>query len=114
MPMSWNSGNQDTITSPGRIWAAWHIASMLAHRLRWVIRTALGVEVDPEVSCSRAGRSSPISTSGAGPPGSASRSSTVSASTPEPSNSSANSVNGSPSTAALAPTRDSTAAVSCA
>ena len=85
---------------------------MLAQRLRWVIWTAFGVAVDPEVSCSSAGPSSAISTSGAGPPGSPTSCSTVNALTPEPSSISMNSVNGSPSTAALAPISVSTAAVS--
>ena len=44
MPMSWNSGSQDTITSPpGRAARPRTIASMLACRLRWVIRTAFGL-----------------------------------------------------------------------
>ena len=65
MPMSWNSGSQDTITSPGLMLALAHIDSMFAQRLRWVICTAFGVDVEPEVSCSSAVLSSPISTSGA-------------------------------------------------
>ena len=43
MPMSWNSGSQDTITSPGLMPALSHIDSMFAHRFRWVICTAFGV-----------------------------------------------------------------------
>ena len=84
MPMSWNSGSQETITSPGWMLALSHIDSMLAQRLRWVICTAFGVEVDPEVSCSSAGASSAISTSGAGPPGSPTSCSTVNASNAGP------------------------------
>ena len=69
MPMSWNNGSQETITSPGLMLALSHIDSMFAHRFRWVISTAFGVDVEPEVSCSSAGASSSISTSGAGPTG---------------------------------------------
>src|SRR6476661_1270663 len=114
MPMSWNNGNQETITSPGLMLALSHIDSMFAHRFRWVINTALGVEVEPEVSCNSAGESSPISISGAGPPGSSTNWSTVKARTPESSSISTKSVNGSPSTAALASINESTAAVSAA
>ena len=60
MPMSWNSGSHDTITSRSvSSRAACTIAAMLACRLRWVMRTALGSAVEPLVSCSSAVSSSP-------------------------------------------------------
>ena len=74
MPMSWKSGSHDTITSPPvSSRAACTIAPMLACRLRWVMRTALGSAVEPLVSCSSAVSSSPA-TSASGVTGSPSRS----------------------------------------
>ena len=67
MPMSWNSGSHDTITSRSRVELARPrtIAAMLACRLPWVIRTAFGSAVEPLVSCSSAVSSSPA-TAGSG------------------------------------------------
>jgi hypothetical protein len=67
IPMSRKSGGQLTITSVSiSTWAPANIASALATKLRWVIRTALGEPVDPEVSWSSARSSSPVSTGSIG------------------------------------------------
>jgi len=67
MPMSWNSGSQDTMTSRStRSSDAVTIAVRLAYRLRWVIRTALGSAVEPLVSCSSTVSSSLCGRSGTG------------------------------------------------
>ena len=51
MPMSWDRGSQLTITSVlvSRSTAV-TMATEFANRFAWVICTALGVPVDPEVS----------------------------------------------------------------
>ena len=59
MPMSWKQGSQLTITSvSGSKFAPTNIASALATTLAWVIRTALGDPVDPDVNCISATSSS--------------------------------------------------------
>ena len=67
MPMSWNKGSQLTITSVSMSNSApTNIASALDTTLRWVIWTAFGLPVEPEVSCISATSSSPVSTGSMG------------------------------------------------
>ena len=62
MPMSWKHGSQLTITSDSTSTSApTNIASALETTLRWLIRTALGDPVEPDVSCSSATSSSSVS-----------------------------------------------------
>ncbi len=66
MPMSWNSGSHDTMTSVSKSNSARStIAVMLENRLPWVIFTAFGSAVDPLVSCRSASESSPVGTGSA-------------------------------------------------
>ena len=76
MPMSWKHGSQLTMTSLWMsYWAPMNIASALEWMLRWVIWTALGDPVEPDVNCISARSSSPTSTGSIG--SDASRSATV-------------------------------------
>ena len=76
MPMSWKQGSQLTMTSLSTsYWAPMNIASALEWMLRWVICTAFGDPVDPDVSCISARSSSPTSMGSIG--SDASRSATV-------------------------------------
>ena len=76
MPMSWKHGSQLTMTSLSTSYSApMNIASALEWMLRWVIWTALGDPVEPDVSCISARSSSPTSTGSIG--SDASRSATV-------------------------------------
>ena len=62
MPMSWKHGSQLTITSVSvSKCAPMNIASALATMLEWVMQTALGIPVEPDVSCTSARSSSPVS-----------------------------------------------------
>ena len=76
MPMSWKQGSQLTMTSLSTSYSApMNIASALEWMLRWVIWTAFGEPVEPDVSCISARSSSPVSTGSIG--SAASRSATV-------------------------------------
>ena len=75
-------------------------ASALATKLRWLIRTALGEPVDPEVNCIRARSSSLVSTGSIGPH--SSNSAMVNTHRPNSANSGAAGMNGSETTTAFA------------
>ena len=76
MPMSWKQGSQLTMTSRSTSYSApTNIASALEWMLRWVICTAFGDPVEPDVSCISARSSSPVSTGSIG--SAASRSATL-------------------------------------
>lgn len=79
MPMSWKQGSQLSMTSlpVGSILAPTNIASALEWMLRWVICTAFGEPVDPDVSCISARSSSPVSTGSIGSASSSSATVTV-------------------------------------
>ena len=52
MPISWDSGSQLRDTSRStRTSSPAHIATVFAAKLPWLISTAFGIPVDPEVSC---------------------------------------------------------------
>ncbi|MDA4087217.1 hypothetical protein MHAS44199_16185 [Mycolicibacterium hassiacum DSM 44199] len=87
------------------------IACALATMLAWVISTALGEPVDPEVSCSNATSPSSVRTGSTG--SLRNRSPTVSTVTPSPESSGAATRNGSDTSTARAPIIVITAAVSC-
>ena len=89
-----------------------NIASALETTLRWVIRTALGDPVDPDVNCSSATSSSSVSTGSIGRPSSSC--STVSTRIPSWDSSGAAAMNGSEITTALASIMLMTAVVSSA
>jgi hypothetical protein len=118
MPMSWNSGSQDTMTSRSRRSSeACTIAVRLAKRLRWVIRTAFGSAVEPLVSCSSAVSSSPCGRSGTGgsTPANAAPSSAIGRTVmPRWVSTSASGSNGGPSSTMPAPIIPSTCTVSSA
>ena len=80
--------------------------------LRWVMMTAFGEPVEPDVSCISATSSSPVSTGSIG--SAASRSSTVSTVTPRSVSTGAAARNGSEMTTALASIMSMTLVVSCA
>ena len=102
MPMSWNSGNQLTITSVSTLtFAPTNIASAFETKLRCVICTALGDPVDPDVNCSSATSSSSVSTGSSGRLSSSS--SIVSTRIPSWVSNDAAAMNGSEITTALAP-----------
>ena len=67
IPMSWNNGSQHTITSVSTSTRApTNIASAFDTKFRWVIWTAFGDPVDPDVNCSSARSSSSVSTGSIG------------------------------------------------
>ena len=126
MPMSWNSGSQLTITSRSATrFVAAYMDSTFAHRLRWVILTAFGVAVEPEVSWRKAVSSSPGSAGSRSASAesaasadsvepAARSSSTVTAGNGLPASIAATSVNGSPTTTTRASINRSTVRVSAA
>ena len=62
MPMSWKQGSQLTMTSLSTSYSApMNMASALEWMLRWVIWTAFGEPVEPDVNCISARSSSPTS-----------------------------------------------------
>ena len=89
-----------------------NIASALETRLRWVICTALGEPVEPDVNCMNARSSSPVSTGSTG--SASSRSATVSTVMPCCSSTGAAAMNGSETTTAFAEIMWMTVVVSCA
>lgn len=113
MPISWNSGSQLTMTSiSGLYLEATYMPCALAYRLRWVILTALGDPVEPDVSCMRATESSSASR---GSIGSAShRSLMCTTMTPFSSRTGAAASNGADTMTALAPIMSTTLRVSSA
>ena len=113
MPMSWKHGNQLTITSvSGSTSAPANIASAFATKLRWLIWTALGDPVDPDVSCISATSSSSVSTGSIG--SLSSSSSTVSTCKPAWASTGAAAMNGSETTTAFARIMSMTPVVSTA
>ena len=89
-----------------------NIASALEYRLRWVITTALGDPVEPDVSCISATSSSSVSTGSIG--SAASSCSTVSTLMPRSSKTGTAAMNGSDTTMACASIMLMTVAVSWA
>ena len=113
MPISWKQGSQLTITSVSASYPApTNIASALEWILRWVITTAFGEPVEPDVSCIRATSSSSVSSGSTG--SAASNSSTVRTMTPRSARIGPATRNGSPITTALASIMSMTLAVSFA
>src|SRR5580692_695092 len=113
IPMSWNSGSQHTITSVSTsTWAPVNIASALDTKFLWVIWTAFGDPVDPDVNCSSARSSSSVSTGSIGAP--SNKSSMVSTRMPSSDSSGAAGMKGSEMMTALASIMLMTAVVSSA
>ena len=113
MPMSWKQGSQLTMTSVSTSYSApMNIASALEWILRWVITTAFGEPVEPDVNCIRATSSSPVSTGSTG--SAVSNSSTVRTVTPRSLRIGTATRNGSETTTALASIMSMTFAVSLA
>ena len=113
MPMSWKQGSQLTITSVSMSkLQPTVIAAALATRLAWLICTAFGEPVDPEVSCISATSSSSVSTGSIG--AASSSDSIVSTVIPSASSTGAAAMNGSEMTTALAEIMLMTAVVSSA
>ena len=113
IPMSWNSGSQLTMTSVSRSYSApTNIASALEYRFRWLIRTALGGPVEPEVNCISATSSSPTSTGSIGV--AASSCSMVTTVSPRSASTGAAAMNGSDTTTVSASITSTTATVSAA
>ena len=68
MPMSWDNGSQLTNTSRSMSMSTPAlIATVFAARFPWLISTAFGMPVDPEVSCRNAISASSASSGSIGP-----------------------------------------------
>ena len=113
MPMSWKQGSQLTMTSVSTSYfAPMNIASALEWMLRWVMTTALGEPVEPDVSCISATSSSEVSIGSIG--SAASSASTVSTFTPRSSSTGTATRKGSETMTALASIMSMTLVVSLA